>query len=87
MQSIDSYIPVTQAKSSLLELVRQIKDHDKSIAITKNGVPEAIMISLDRFDGLLETIDIMADEKQMRSIRKSLKEADKGQWIDVSTEE
>jgi len=82
MQSIQEYIPVTKAKTILLEIVRKIKDSDDAIAITKNGVPEAVLISMDRFDGLLETLEILSDERAMKSIRKSIQEADKEMWLD-----
>ncbi len=82
MQSIQEYVPVTKAKTNLLEMVRKIKDSDDAIAITKNGIPEVVLISMDRFDGLLETLEILSDEKAMKSIRKSIKEADKGMWLD-----
>ena len=83
MQSIKEYIPVTRAKTRLLDLVRNIKDSDDMIAITKNGVPEAVLISMNKFLGLLETMEILADEKAMKSIRKSIREADKGLWVDL----
>jgi len=82
MQPIQQYIPVTKAKSSLLDLIRKIKESDDTIAITKNGVPEAVLISINKFQGLLETLDILADEKAMSSIRKSIKEAQRGKWFD-----
>lgn len=82
MQTIKEYIPVTKAKARLLDLVRNIKDSDDNIAITKNGVPEVVLISMNKFLGLLETMEILADEKAMKSIRKSIREADKGLWID-----
>jgi len=82
MQSIQEYIPVTKAKTILLEIVRKIKDSDDAIAITKNGVPEAVLISMDRFEGLLETLEILSDERAMKSIRKSIQEADKEMWLD-----
>jgi len=65
-----------------LDLVRKIADSDDAIALTKNGVPEAVLISMKKFKGLLETLDILCDEKAMRSIRKSIKEAQRGAWID-----
>ncbi|MBN1626090.1 MAG: type II toxin-antitoxin system Phd/YefM family antitoxin [Deltaproteobacteria bacterium] len=83
MQNIQQYIPVTKAKSELLELIRNVKDSDDTIAITKNGVPEAVLISMKKFDGLIETLDILADEKAMKSIKKSIKEAENGMWIDI----
>jgi antitoxin YefM len=83
MQNIQQYIPVTKAKSDLLDLIRNIKESDDTVAITKNGVPEAVLLSIKKFDGLLETLDILADEKTMKSIRKSIKEAEKGTWLDM----
>ena len=82
MQTIKEYIPVTKAKMNLLDLVRKIKESDDTIAITKNGVPEVVLISMNKFQGLLETMDILSDEKAMKSIRKSIREADKGMWVD-----
>jgi len=82
MRTIKEYIPVTKAKANLLDLVRKIKDSDDTIAITKNGMPEVVLISMNKFQGLLETMDILSDEKAMKSIRKSIREAEKGVWVD-----
>jgi antitoxin YefM len=82
MQTIKEYIPVTKAKANLLDLVRKIKESDDTIAITKNGMPEVVLISMNKFQGLLETMDILSDEKAMKSIRKSIREANKNMWID-----
>ena len=82
MQTIKEYIPVTKAKANLLDLVRKIKDSDDTIAITKNGMPEVVLISMNKYQGLLETMEILSDEKAMKSIRKSIREAEKGVWVD-----
>ncbi len=66
----------------MLDLVRKIEGSNDAIAITKNGVPEAVLISIKKFKGLLESLEILSDEKAMRSIRKSIKEAQNGMWID-----
>ena len=84
MQSIQEYVPVTKAKTILLDMVRKIRDSDDAIAITKNGIPEVVLISMAKFDGLLETLEILSDEKAMKSIRKSIQEADKGMWVDYN---
>ncbi|MBW1660464.1 MAG: type II toxin-antitoxin system Phd/YefM family antitoxin [Deltaproteobacteria bacterium] len=82
MNPIKEYLPVTKAKASFLELVRKIEDSDDTIAVTKNGVPEVVLISMQHFEGLLETLDILSDEKTMASLRKSIRQAEKGMWID-----
>ena len=82
MQNIQEYVPVTKAKNELLNLIRKIEASNDVIAITKNGVPEAVLISMNKFKSLLETLDILSDEKTMKSIRKSIKEASDGKWVD-----
>ena len=82
MQIIQEYIPVTKAKNAFLDLIRKIETSDDAIAITKNGVPEAVILSMKKFQGLLETLEILSDENAMKSIRKSIKEAHKGKWLD-----
>ena len=37
MQTIQDYIPVTKAKSDLLNLIRKLEDSDDAFAITKKG--------------------------------------------------
>jgi antitoxin YefM len=83
MLTIQDYIPVTKAKSTFLDIIRKIENSDDAIAITKNGVPEAVLLSMKKFQGLLETVEILADENAMKSIRKSIKEANEGLWLDV----
>lgn len=55
------YIPITRAKNLLMDLVRKIKDSDGTIAITKNGEPEAVLISMKRFEDLLQTSDVLTN--------------------------
>lgn len=55
------YIPITSAKNLLLNLVRKIKGSDNTIAITRNGVPEAVLISMKRFEDLLQTSDVLTN--------------------------
>jgi antitoxin YefM len=82
MQIIQDYIPITKAKTDLLNLIRKLENSDDAFAITKNGVPEAVLISMRKFKGLVETIDILSDEKAMKSLRKSINEAKQGKWVE-----
>ncbi len=81
MTQVDHYVPVTEAKSRLLNLIRGLADRDEVLAITRGGVPAAVLLSPDRYEGLLETIEILSDPRAMRSLRRSLRQAHKGQWL------
>ena len=75
MKEVDRFIPVTEAKNRLLDLVRDLQAKDDIVAITKNGVPAAVLLSVEKFEGFLETIDILSDERAMTSLRRSLRKA------------
>ena len=81
MREIQDYIPITKAKSILLEIIRRVERDDDTIAITKKGVPIAIILSMGKFKGLLETLDILSDEKAMSSLQKSIQEAKRRDWV------
>ena len=81
MKEVDRFIPVTEAKNRLLDLVRDLQATDDIVAITKNGVPAAVLLSVEKFEGFLETIDILSDERAMTSLRRSLRAARAGRWL------
>jgi antitoxin YefM len=60
--------------------MRRLERTDENIAITKNGLPEAALMSMRKFKGLIETLEILSDEKAMKSLRKSIREAQEGKW-------
>ena len=82
MLTIQDYIPVTKAKSAFLEIIRKIEGSGDAIAITKNGVTEAVLLSMSKFECLKESMEILSDEKAMKSLRKSIKEARDRKWVD-----
>lgn len=83
MQTIETYVPITQAKTKLLDIVRQLGDTNDTIAITKNGIPKAVMLSMKKFEGFLETIDILSDPELMRQLRGSAEDVKGGKLIDL----
>jgi antitoxin YefM len=81
MPSIDRFVPITQAKNRLLDLTREVERDDDVVAITRNGVPAAILLSPAKFAGLLETLEILGDARIMRALRRSRREAAAGKWV------
>jgi len=81
MNDLSKYVPITKAKNDLLELIRQIENVDESVAVTKNGVPAAVILSMEKYIGLLETLDILSDEASAKSLRTSMRQARKGNWL------
>jgi antitoxin YefM len=81
MNDISRYVPITKAKSELLDLIRQIESVGRSVAVTKNGVPAAVILSMEKYAGLLETLEILSDEDTAKSLRTSIRQGRKGKWL------
>lgn len=80
MQQIDTYVSVTEAKKKLLELVRRLGKADEIVAITRDGTPAAVLLSMRHYEELAETLDILSDARTMASLRRSLRQAAQGKW-------
>lgn len=81
MKQVDHFVPITEAKNRLLQLLRELGERDEVLAITRDGVPAAVVLSPERYEGLLETIEILSDAEAMPSLQRSLKQARKGRWM------
>jgi antitoxin YefM len=81
MAEIHKYVPITRAKNEFLELVREVEKQYSTIAVTKNGVPAAVILSMETFEGLIETLDILSDETTLRSLRKAIRQTRAGRWM------
>ncbi len=79
----EEYISVSAAKSQLLEVLRRIEERHGNVVITKNGSPKAVLIPYADFEGLLETIDILADSPTVEGIRKGLKDIKAGRVVSL----
>ena len=81
MGQIDQFVSITEAKNTLLDLIRNIELRHQAVAITRGGIPAAVLLSMDQFEGLMETIEILGDSKSLRSLKRSLKQAEAGKWV------
>ncbi len=78
MEGSQKIIPVTQAKKGLLEIVKEMAEEDITVTVTKNGVPVSVLMSADRYESLLETIEILADQRIVRALARSSREFNAG---------
>lgn len=78
-------VPLTDAKAHLSELVDRVeREHDR-VTVTKNGRIAAVIISQDELVAMEETLDILSDPDLMASLRKSRRQAAKGDLLDLES--
>ena len=61
---MDYIMPISEVRGKLPELIKKIARFGKHLIITKNGKPEAVMITPEE----LETLEIKSDPKLLQSI-------------------
>jgi prevent-host-death family protein len=65
-------LSLSEAKMKLSALVEEVNGTDAGIVITKNGVPVAVLVSPDEFEGWRETLAVRLDEESVSEIREGL---------------
>ncbi|MFA5812006.1 MAG: type II toxin-antitoxin system Phd/YefM family antitoxin [bacterium] len=74
-------ITTTEAKKRLLELVRDADESFERYLITRNGEPKAVLMSVDDYEGWIETLELSSSKEAMAEIRKARKELDAGKGV------
>lgn len=81
MSDFDQIMPITEVKRRLLELLKQLQETSGTIAITKNGVPAGVLMSMDDYDSLLETIEILTNPDTLEALKESARDLRAGRVV------
>lgn len=74
-------IPFTEAKAHLSDLVDRVLTERERITVTRNGRPAAVLINPDELESIEETLDILRDPELVKSLRRSMRQAEQGKTI------
>jgi antitoxin YefM len=85
MEDFQKILPVTKVKRNLLDILKHMEQEEETIALTKNGEPVGVMMSLSRYEGLLETIDILSNPRIVTALKASQKDFKAGRVLDHET--
>lgn len=79
-------LSLAEARANLSKLVEAAVTTQEIFEITRNGNRDAVLLSADEYDSLIETIDILGDEETMAQLRVALKEQAEGKMVAVDKE-
>jgi antitoxin YefM len=71
-------------KARLSEFVDSAQRTHERIIITKNGRPAALLMSVEDYEGLLETLEVLSDPEAMRQLRESQEAVDAGDVVPLA---
>ena len=64
-------LPISEVKARLPELVAGVMEREEEIVVTRNGKPAAVLVNVDEYERLKETLDVLSDPDLMQQIRAS----------------
>ena len=73
MDELQKILPVTRVKRELLEILKSMEEEYSTITITRNGEPVCVMMTPDRYEALLETIEILGNNEILQTLKASQK--------------
>ena len=66
-------LPLSEVKMKLSQIVENVNSTDEEVVITKNGIPAAVLVSAEEFEGWKETLAVQSDRPLMDEIKTGLK--------------
>lgn len=78
MNDILRIMPVTKVKRGLLDIIKKMQEEDSTITLTRNGEAVGVMMTPDRYEALMETIEILVDKDVLAALRSSAQDFQEG---------
>ncbi len=76
-----STVTLSDAKTHLARLLAEVTEMGEQVVITRSGRPAGVLVSVDEYEGLLETLEILADAEMAEAVRRGLDEAERGDTL------
>lgn len=76
--SYSETVPLSKAKARLSEFVRRVREEHESFGISHRGKVEGVLLSIDEYESLIETLEILSDRDLMAGIRRGLRDEKAG---------
>jgi prevent-host-death family protein len=77
-------VTATQARKNFFAMLHAIETPGVSVVITHEGHPKGVLMSVDEFEGWLETMDIMSDPEEARAITNAMRHKKKERVVPLA---
>jgi antitoxin YefM len=72
---------VTKAKAKLLDLTRKVQEDGRAYILTRDGEPVSALVPIEDYESLMETTEILANEKTMQDLNAALADEQHGRVV------
>lgn len=64
-------LSLSEVKTRLPELVAGVQEREEEVVVTKNGRPAAVLVNVDEYARLKETLDVLSNPDLLKQISRS----------------
>ena len=68
-------LPITDARDELTSLPDKLSRTHETVSVTRRGKPVLAILSWDEYESIVETLEILSDEKMVADLRQGIKES------------
>ena len=74
-------VPARKLRENLSSFLDEVSERRDHLVVTRNGVPAAALVSIEEYEALEETAEILSDPDTMTAIEEGLAEAERGETV------
>ncbi|MEK9147171.1 MAG: type II toxin-antitoxin system Phd/YefM family antitoxin [Patescibacteria group bacterium] len=75
---MNTILPLTEARNKFPKLVDEVSKTFARFIITRKGKPEAVLMSQEEYEALIDTLEILSSRQSMASLRRARKDIKAG---------
>ena len=78
-----NFITVRELRPELSSVIRNIHEKFDRYFVTRHGKPEIVMMSVEDYESIMETLEIGSDKELMKRLKKAKADMKKGRGISL----
>ncbi len=78
-----NFITVRELRPELSSVIKNIHEKFDRYVVTRHGKPEIVMMSMEDYESILETLEIESDKELMKRLKKAKVDAKKGKGVSL----
>ena len=72
---------LSEVKTHLPRILSEVEDLGEAVIVTRSGKPAGVILPVDEYEGLMETLEILSDSALLQSIRRGLDDIERGDVV------
>jgi prevent-host-death family protein len=78
-----NFITVRELRPELSSVIKNIHEKFDRYFVTRHGKPEIVMMSVEDYESIMETLEIESDKELMKRLKKAKVDAKKGKGVSL----